>query len=77
MEQSVCSGSIVEAGGVIILQSACAEAGQQSVLTAGSTISARRISATRLSIGEYTTEIDDLLEDAVYTAQTLRMGNQR
>ncbi len=77
MEQSVCSGSIVEAGGAITLQSAGAEAGQQSVLTAGSSISARRISATRLSIGEYTTEIDNLLENAVFTAQNLRTGNQR
>ncbi|MNE75780.1 hypothetical protein D3C80_1719700 [compost metagenome] len=76
MEQSVCSGSTVEAGGSITLQSAGAEAGQQSALTAGSTISARRISATRLSIGEYSSEIDDLLENAVFTAQNLRMGNQ-
>lgn len=76
MEQSVCSGSAVEAGGSIILQRVGAEAAQQSVLTAGSTISARSISGTRVSIGEYTTEIGAVLEDTVFTAQNLRMGNQ-
>ncbi|MNC44257.1 hypothetical protein D3C75_931570 [compost metagenome] len=76
MEQSVCSGSTVEAGGSIILQRVGAEAAQQSVLTAGSKISARSISETRVSIGEHTNEIGAVLEDTVFTAQNLRMGNQ-
>lgn len=77
MEHSVCSGSTVEAGGSITAQRVGAEAARQSALTAGGKISVCQISGTRVSIGEYTAEIENLSGDILFTAQNLRMRNQK
>jgi hypothetical protein len=78
MEHSACSGSIVEAGGSITAQRVGAEAVRQSALTAASQISVCQISGTCVSIGGYTAEITGAIsEDTLFTAQNLRMRNQK
>lgn len=72
MKDAVCRGSQLEAAGTLTTQIVGGESSANSSLKAGRKIIIRKMYAGRVTVGRYSEEIIEPVEDMIYTPQSLQ-----